>query len=65
MIKGGVKYARHLVVHAKLEERNIRVMIDSEATGNFLSKKWLQNQRFKIKTKKDSYALTLADGIPF
>jgi RNase H-like domain found in reverse transcriptase/Reverse transcriptase (RNA-dependent DNA polymerase)/Integrase zinc binding domain/Chromo (CHRromatin Organisation MOdifier) domain/Aspartyl protease len=64
MTKGGAKYARHLVVQAKLEGRNIRVMIDSGATGNFISKKWLQNQGLKVKTKKDSYALTLADGTP-
>ena len=53
-----------LYVVVKIQKRHLRAMIDSGATGNFMTKKVADTQGFKTKLKAHPYPLMVVDGEP-
>jgi hypothetical protein len=53
-----------LYVVVKIRKRHLRAMIDSGATGNFMTKKVADTQGFKTQLKAHPYPLMVVDGEP-
>ncbi|MGH2639282.1 MAG: retropepsin-like aspartic protease [Rhabdochlamydiaceae bacterium] len=53
-----------MFIVAKIQKRYIRIMIDSGATGNFITEKVATACGFLIQRKKDPYPLMVVDGEP-
>ena len=53
-----------LYVVAKINGRHLRAMIDSGATGNFMTKKVADMQGLQTQLKSDPYPLMVVDGEP-
>ncbi|KFY32304.1 hypothetical protein V493_00324, partial [Pseudogymnoascus sp. VKM F-4281 (FW-2241)] len=53
-----------LYVVAKVQKRHLRAMIDSGATGNFMTKRVADTQGFRTQTKAKPYPLMVVDGEP-
>ena len=54
----------HLKIRVQLAGVTALAMIDSGATGNFMSRKFATNHRIPGLLKESSYQLTVADGTP-
>ena len=57
-------YGRHLILSARAEGKPARIMIDTGATGNYISTRFVGRQRLTAKLKPRPYHLSLADGTP-
>ena len=56
------QYARHVVFEVDIDQKRIRTMIDSGATGNYMSPRALRKLGKQTRTKEKPYELRLADG---
>ena len=57
---GGIQ----LRIVARISGRHLRAMIDSGATGNFMTRKVADAQGFRMKLKAEPYPLMVVDGEP-
>jgi predicted aspartyl protease len=53
-----------LYVVVKIRGRHLRAMIDSGATGNFMTRKAAFDHGFRTQKKPDPYPLKVVDGEP-
>src|SRR5271154_7105841 len=57
-------YSRHLVMKVTLHKLALRVMIDSGATGNYLSAQSARRHQIPTQRKQTPYPLKMIDGTP-
>ena len=53
---------KQLFVIAKIRRRHLRIMIDSGATGNFMTKKVADTWGYKMQLKAEPFKLLVVDG---
>jgi hypothetical protein len=51
-----------LIIPIKWEGRTAKAMVDSGATGNFISAEWVYQHQIQTQRKNQPYYLTVADG---
>lgn len=56
------QYDTHVNIPVKINGHGAKAMIDSGATGNFISWKYARWKRLPTQKKKDQYDLQMADG---
>jgi len=55
---------QQLIVNGKINGRKARIMIDSGATGNFISNTFVTKNHIPYQAKEKPYELTMADESP-
>jgi Retroviral aspartyl protease len=59
-----VRHSTHLILYTQWGTRKTKIMVDLGATGNYISSGYVARNQVPTREKKDSYALTTADGTP-
>lgn len=55
---------QQLIVNGKINGRKARIMIDSGATGNFISNTFVTKNHIPYQVKEKPYELTITDESP-
>jgi len=55
---------QQLIVNGKINRRKARIMIDSGATGNFISNTFVTKNHIPYQAKEKPYELAMADESP-
>lgn len=58
------QYEKHLTLCAKIDDRYVKVMVDSGATGNYIKTDTVKKLGIQPRRKTNPYGLQLADGSP-
>jgi len=58
------QYSKHLILSAQVNRKTARIMIDSGATRNYISRGYVAQHRIQTRNKEQAYKLALADGSP-
>ena len=57
-------YAQHMILYVLLNNKKVKIIVDSGATENYISREYVLRNKTPIRDKKNPYRLTLADGSP-
>jgi len=56
------QYSRHMILSARLVDKETKIMIDSGAIRNYISSRCVKQYQIETCNKSKSYQLALADG---